>query len=84
MIDVHDIKPMVCLLFPLSFDRRTLEPAAEFTTDDLVCQGPGANRPAAADLADSRSEIPHAAPRPRRQVPGAPRVRPRRVRFAAR
>lgn len=42
-IDVHDIKPMVCLLFPLSFDQRTLEPAAEFTTDDLVCRGPGAN-----------------------------------------
>jgi Fe-S-cluster containining protein len=43
-IDVHDIKPMVCLLFPLSFDQRTLEPASEFDEDnpDLVCQGPGA------------------------------------------
>jgi Fe-S-cluster containining protein len=43
-LDVHDLKPMVCLLFPLSFDKRTLEPAIEFDEDDpdLVCKGPGA------------------------------------------
>jgi Fe-S-cluster containining protein len=40
-IDVHDIKPMVCLLFPLSFDQGLLKPAYEFEVDDLICQGPG-------------------------------------------
>jgi Fe-S-cluster containining protein len=42
-IDVHEIKPMVCLLFPLSFDQGELEPAYEFDVDDLVCIGPGPN-----------------------------------------
>jgi|SRR5579883_1109700 len=40
-IDVHTIKPMVCLLFPLSFNTGQLIPAYEFEIDDLVCQGPG-------------------------------------------
>ena len=41
-IDVHAIKPMVCLLFPASFDKGVLCPAYEFDLEDeLVCQGPG-------------------------------------------
>jgi hypothetical protein len=41
-IDVHTIKPMVCLLFPASFDKGVLCPAYEFDLEDeLVCQGPG-------------------------------------------
>ena len=41
-IDVHDIKPMVCLLFPVSFNDRILCPAYEFDLEgELVCQGPG-------------------------------------------
>jgi Fe-S-cluster containining protein len=40
-IDVHTIKPMVCLLFPVSFELGLLKPAYEFDVDDLICQGPG-------------------------------------------
>jgi Fe-S-cluster containining protein len=41
-IDVHTIKPMVCLLFPLSFDKGILEPAYEFNhKGELICVGPG-------------------------------------------
>lgn len=40
-IVVHEIKPMACLLFPLSFDFGELKPAYEFDVDDLVCIGPG-------------------------------------------
>ncbi len=40
-IVVHEIKPMICLLFPLSFEHGVLKPAYEFDIDDLVCQGPG-------------------------------------------
>lgn len=40
-IDVHAIKPMVCLFFPLSFKLGELIPAYEFEVDDLVCRGPG-------------------------------------------
>ncbi len=41
-IDVHEIKPMVCLMFPISFHEGLLEPAYEFDLDDeLVCRGPG-------------------------------------------
>jgi len=41
-IDVHQIKPMVCLLFPVSFKEGTLCPAYEFEfEDELVCRGPG-------------------------------------------
>lgn len=42
-IDVHTIKPMICLLFPVSFNRGALCPAYEFDCDDeLVCEGHGA------------------------------------------
>ncbi len=40
-IDVHEIKPMVCILFPLSFSEGDLFPSIEFDDDDLVCSGPG-------------------------------------------
>jgi Fe-S-cluster containining protein len=40
-IDVHDIKPMVCLFFPLCHGEGELRPAIEFEIDDLVCQGQG-------------------------------------------
>lgn len=52
-IDVHDIKPMVCLLFPVSFIDGLLCPAAEFdVAGDLICQGPGETvyRSARADI----------------------------------
>lgn len=43
-IPVHRIKPMVCVLFPLSFASGELTPAYEFdeVDGDLVCRGPGA------------------------------------------
>ncbi len=41
-IDVHAIKPMVCLLFPVSFSDGVLTPAYEFDLgDELVCEGHG-------------------------------------------
>ncbi|MGL6076914.1 MAG: YkgJ family cysteine cluster protein [Fimbriiglobus sp.] len=41
-IDVHTIKPMVCLLFPASFSQGVLTPAYEFDIEDeLICEGPG-------------------------------------------
>ncbi len=52
-IDVHEIKPMVCLLFPVSFSGGALTPAYEFDLEDeLVCQGPGATiyRSSRADI----------------------------------
>jgi Fe-S-cluster containining protein len=41
-IQVHEIKPMVCLLFPVSFSGGALIPAYEFELEDeLVCEGRG-------------------------------------------
>jgi Fe-S-cluster containining protein len=40
-IDVHDIKPMVCLFFPLCHGEGVLRPAVEFELNDLVCQDQG-------------------------------------------
>jgi Fe-S-cluster containining protein len=40
-IDVHAIKPMCCLLFPVSFAEGLLHAAVEFDHDDLACTGPG-------------------------------------------
>lgn len=41
-IQVHEIKPMVCLLFPVSFAKQVLGPAYEFDLEDeLVCEGHG-------------------------------------------
>ena len=40
-LDVHDIKPMVCLFFPLSHGDGELKPALEFEINDLICMGAG-------------------------------------------
>jgi len=40
-IDVHTLKPMVCILFPLCYADGEIHPALELETDELVCQGPG-------------------------------------------
>jgi hypothetical protein len=40
-IDVHDIKPMICLMFPVLFEHGELRPAIEFEDHDIVCEGPG-------------------------------------------
>ena len=40
-LDFHAVKPMVCVLFPLSFEHGLLKPAVEFDINDLVCRGPG-------------------------------------------
>lgn len=41
-IEVHSIKPMVCMLFPVSFDERTVIPAYELEYDDeLACVNHG-------------------------------------------
>lgn len=38
--DYHDIKPVVCWLFPVIWDRGVLRPSSD-VRDDLVCVGPG-------------------------------------------
>ena len=40
-IDVHTIKPMICIIFPLSFAEGELKPALELEIEDLLCQGQG-------------------------------------------
>jgi Fe-S-cluster containining protein len=41
-IDPHEIKPMMCLLFPASFENGELLPPVEFEEEDgLACRGPG-------------------------------------------
>jgi Fe-S-cluster containining protein len=40
-IDVHTIKPMVCIVFPIYFTQGMLHPAIEFEHQDLVCAGTG-------------------------------------------
>ena len=41
-IRVHDIKPIICLLFPVSFAEGALIPAYEFDLEgELVCEGHG-------------------------------------------
>lgn len=52
-IDVHEIKPMMCLLFPVSFEDGVLRAPLEFEDPEgLVCRGPGGSlyRGARADL----------------------------------
>lgn len=39
--DYHTIKPMICSLFPLTFDGGLLRPAYELITGELVCIGAG-------------------------------------------
>lgn len=38
--DYHQIKPLVCWLFPLTWDRGLLRPSYDMT-DDLACKGTG-------------------------------------------
>lgn len=40
-IDVHDIKPMICLMFPVLHSEGQLVPAIEFDEGILVCEGSG-------------------------------------------
>lgn len=40
-IDFHELKPLVCSLFPLSFHEGVLFPSAEIIDDSLQCLGPG-------------------------------------------
>lgn len=41
--DYHEIKPLVCILFPLSFGEGVLTIAPELDDNSLVCAGPGAS-----------------------------------------
>lgn len=38
--DYHDVKPMVCWLFPVCWDKAVLRPSSD-VRDDLVCKGRG-------------------------------------------
>jgi Fe-S-cluster containining protein len=40
-MDYHEIKPLVCILFPLSFEEGILAIAPELDDDSLVCSGSG-------------------------------------------
>ena len=42
-MDYHEIKPLVCILFPLSFEEGVLSLAPELDDDSLVCAGDGAS-----------------------------------------
>lgn len=52
-IDVHEIKPMVCLMWPVTWSEGVLYPSDEVANDDLICVGPGQTcyRSARNDLA---------------------------------
>ena len=52
-IDVHEIKPMICFLFPLSWYDSTLALADEMEENELVCltAGPTCYRSGRSDLA---------------------------------
>jgi hypothetical protein len=40
-LDYHDLKPMVSVLFPVTFDEGLLHPAAEIDDGSLQCAGDG-------------------------------------------
>jgi Fe-S-cluster containining protein len=40
-MDYHEIKPLVCILFPLSFGEGILSPAPELDDNSLICSGSG-------------------------------------------
>jgi Fe-S-cluster containining protein len=40
-LDYHQLKPLVCILFPISFNEGLFFPAEEITDGSLVCLGPG-------------------------------------------
>jgi Fe-S-cluster containining protein len=52
-IDVHDLKPMVCTLWPVTWFDQTLALSDEVEDDDIICLTPGVTcyRSARADLA---------------------------------
>ena len=39
--DYHEIKPLLCVLFPLTYEQEMLYLSAEVEDDSLVCLGPG-------------------------------------------
>jgi hypothetical protein len=40
-MDYHEIKPLVCILFPLSFGEGILSTSQELDDNSLVCSGSG-------------------------------------------
>jgi Fe-S-cluster containining protein len=40
-IDAHEIKPMICLLWPVTWQDGMLQPSNEIEDGDLICVGPG-------------------------------------------
>ncbi len=40
-IDYHDLKPMICTIFPLTFDGGLLHAMTEIKEKSLICQGEG-------------------------------------------
>lgn len=40
-MDYHELKPLVCILFPLSFEQGILSLAQELDDDSLICSGSG-------------------------------------------
>lgn len=40
-MDYHEIKPLICILFPLSFGEGILSLAPELEDSSLICSGPG-------------------------------------------
>jgi hypothetical protein len=40
-MDYHQLKPLVSVLFPLTFEDGTLVPASEVTENELICSGEG-------------------------------------------
>jgi Fe-S-cluster containining protein len=53
-LDYHELKPLVCILFPISFSEGLFFPADEITDGSLVCLGPGPTL-----YRSSRDEIRH-------------------------
>lgn len=53
-MDYHEIKPLVCILFPLGFSDGVLSLAPELDDDSLVCSGSGAST-----YRSLRSELEH-------------------------
>ncbi len=51
-VDYHDLKPMVCCLFPVTFNKGLLLPSTEVYTHELVCldQGPSIYQGTRSDL----------------------------------
>ncbi|MEZ5773416.1 MAG: YkgJ family cysteine cluster protein [Hyphomicrobiaceae bacterium] len=39
--DIHELKPMVCSLFAVTFDKGLIEVSGELASRELICTGPG-------------------------------------------